>query len=129
MYVVDSSCSEHELIQSIEVLEHCLSSPTLSLLPLLIVCSKQDLPSARPISQVHSVCMFNTVCTPFLKIMSSKYIISVLQIKERLGAGEMVRKRNILITTSSIQQPEATRDGVTQAILQLLEPHHVHQKP
>lgn len=56
-------------------------------------------------------------------------IISALQIKERLGAGEMVGKRNILITTSSIQQPEATRDGITEAILQLLEPRHTHQKP
>lgn len=54
MYVVDSSCSEQELVQSMEVFEHCLSSPTLSQLPLLVICSKQDLPSARSVSQVYT---------------------------------------------------------------------------
>lgn len=62
MYVVDSSCSEQELIESIEVLKHSLSSPTLSQLPLLVVCSKQDLPSARPISQVATQCMYFRYC-------------------------------------------------------------------
>ena len=53
VYVVDSCSSEEELGESGEALVHCLSSPSLSGLPLLLVCSKQDLPTTRSITEVY----------------------------------------------------------------------------
>ena len=53
IYVIDSSSTEEKLLESGEVLAKCLGSPSLSNTPLLIVCSKQDLPSARTVDEVH----------------------------------------------------------------------------
>ena len=52
MYVIDSSCSEQELVESHGVLTQCLSSPSLSQLPLVLVCTKHDLPSSKDINEV-----------------------------------------------------------------------------
>ena len=51
--MVDSSSSEEELRESRDSLTACLSSPSLSGLPLLLVCSKQDIPTAQSPTQVY----------------------------------------------------------------------------
>ena len=52
VYVIDSGCSDEHLSVSQEVLTSCLRSPSLTNLPLLVVCSKQDLPAARSVNEV-----------------------------------------------------------------------------
>ena len=52
IFVVDSCSSDDEIDEVRLSLEKCLSDPTLRELPLLLLCNKQDLPSAQTVDQV-----------------------------------------------------------------------------
>ncbi|CAI7996318.1 ADP-ribosylation factor-like protein 15 [Geodia barretti] len=93
VYVVDSSCSEEVMRESGEALARCLSSPSLTGLPLLLVCSKQEVPSA----------------------------ISPAKIRERLGLGEVERERKVAVISTSNRGHQTARESVTKTILQLLD--------
>ena len=62
VFVVNSGSSGEGLREASGVLRHCLSSPSLSGLPLLLVCSKQDSPSAKTTTQVSRLHEFFKLC-------------------------------------------------------------------
>ena len=53
MFIVDSCSSNNKINEVRASLEKCLSDPTLRGLPLLLLCNKQDLPSAQTVDQVY----------------------------------------------------------------------------
>lgn len=93
MYVIDSSCSEQELVESHGVLTQCLSSPSLSQLPLVLVCTKHDLPSSKDINEI----------------------------KEQLKVGQIECSRRVAVISCSSENPQATKDSVTQSIEKLID--------
>ena len=56
IFVVDSCASDVEINEVRTTLEKCLSNQELRGLPLLLLCNKQDLPSARSVDQVSGHC-------------------------------------------------------------------------
>ena len=48
---------------------------------------------------------------------------SCQQMRESLAVEEIERERRVLVVTSSYKEQQATRDRVTNAILQLLDTH------
>lgn len=50
--------SPEQLLESKQCLSHCLGNPILHALPVLIVCSKNDLPAAIPVRDVSKTGLF-----------------------------------------------------------------------
>ena len=133
MYVVDSSCSEQEMAESRDTLSVCLSSPSLSQLPLLLAFTKNDIPTSRPITEVaiytHELkapLFLKMACLLSLSLFLSPYLSPSLppslnvQMKEIMKVRDIERGRSVEVVSCSREQALATRDGITQAITKLL---------